>query len=137
MAGQYTAVRKYGKIRICALISGTHGMLPPMPRQISVDDLARALATAQPLFLLDVRQPWEHETAALPNSVLIPLNELDDRWQEIPTATDALVVAYCHHGIRSLNAAAFLESQGITAVASLAGGIDAWSQRIDPNIPRY
>jgi rhodanese-related sulfurtransferase len=108
-----------------------------MPRQITVDQLARMLAAAEPVKLLDVRQPWEHDIAALPGSLLIPLPELEDRWSEVDPEPPALIVAYCHHGVRSLDAAAFLETKGVGSIASLAGGIDAWSQRIDPKIPRY
>lgn len=108
-----------------------------MPRQITVEELARMRVAGQPLFLLDVRQPWENETAALPDSALIPLDELDERAGEVAPPPGTLVVAYCHHGVRSLGAAAILESQGVADVVSLAGGIDAWSLRIDPSVPRY
>ncbi|MEP6654947.1 MAG: rhodanese-like domain-containing protein [Myxococcales bacterium] len=108
-----------------------------MPRQITVDELARMLTEGAPLILLDVRQPWEHEMARLPDSLLIPLPELGDRAAEVAPPAGTLVVAYCHHGVRSLGAAAFLEAHGVNDVASLAGGIDAWSRHIDPAIPRY
>jgi rhodanese-related sulfurtransferase len=114
-----------------------------MPRQITVEELAAlcggALPPAPPPFLLDVRQPWENETCALAGSVLIPLPELEERWAEVQAAAPAgaLIVAYCHHGVRSLSAAALLEDRGVGPVASLAGGIDAWSRRIDPTLPRY
>jgi adenylyltransferase/sulfurtransferase len=85
---------------------------------------------------VDVRQPWEHETCALPGSVLIPLDELPARLDEVTPPKDALVVAYCHHGVRSLSAAVLLERAGIAAF-SLAGGIDAWSRDVDPLLPRY
>jgi rhodanese-related sulfurtransferase len=89
------------------------------------------------ILLVDVRQPWEHELAALPDDVLIPLDQLAERADELEPAADTLVVTYCHHGIRSLNAAAILERLGHARVASLAGGIDAWSQLVDPTVPRY
>ncbi|HEY4184133.1 MAG TPA: rhodanese-like domain-containing protein [Polyangia bacterium] len=112
-----------------------------MPRQISVEELARLRATSGPPLLLDVRQPWENETAALADSLLIPLPELDERWPEVQTVTQArpgvLIVAYCHHGVRSLSAAVILEANGVGPVVSLAGGIDAWSRAVDPSIPRY
>jgi rhodanese-related sulfurtransferase len=108
-----------------------------MPRQISVAELASMLATGQPVLLVDVRQPWEHETVALPASLLIPLPELEERWAEAEPAAPALIVTYCHHGVRSLGAAALLEARGLGPVASLRGGIDAWSQEIDPQLPRY
>jgi adenylyltransferase/sulfurtransferase len=106
-------------------------------QQITVRDLARKMAGGEPVFLLDVRQPWEHETAALPGSVLIPLNELPARVGEVRPPDGTLVVVYCHHGIRSLSGAAFLEQAAVRPVASLAGGIDAWARLVDPGVPRY
>jgi len=96
-------------------------------------------AAGDAVFLVDVRQPWENETAALPDSLLVPLGELGDRWSEVASAAPAgaLIVAYCHHGVRSLSGAAILAGNGIGPVASLAGGIDAWSLRIDPSLRRY
>jgi rhodanese-related sulfurtransferase len=89
------------------------------------------------IYLVDVRQPWEHDLARLPDDILVPLDELAERADEITPPTGALVVAYCHHGIRSLNAAAILMQLGHANVASLAGGIDAWSQLVDPSVARY
>ncbi len=107
-----------------------------MVQQIAVTELEQKLQAGEPVYLLDVREPWEHEVAAIPNSVLIPLGELLARKTEIQPPAGALVVAYCHHGIRSLSAAALLERLGVPA-ASLAGGIDAWSLAIDAHVPRY
>jgi rhodanese-related sulfurtransferase len=106
-------------------------------RQLQVHELAEKLRAGDPVLLLDVRQPWEHEAAALPDSVLIPLNELPARVGEVRPPDGALVVVYCHHGVRSLSGAAVLQRAGLTDVASLAGGIDAWSLEIDPHVPRY
>jgi rhodanese-related sulfurtransferase len=108
-----------------------------MPREIDVESLAAKLKAGEPMMLLDVRQSWEHETAALPASLLIPLNELTRRVGEVKPADGTMVVVYCHHGVRSLSGAAVLERAGIGNVVSLAGGIDAWSLRIDPSVPRY
>jgi len=94
-----------------------------------------------PIYLVDVRQPWEHDLVSLPNmgagEVLVPLDQLAERHDEIAPPADALVVTYCHHGVRSINAAVMLERIGHARVASLHGGIDAWSQLIDPSLPRY
>jgi adenylyltransferase/sulfurtransferase len=106
-------------------------------REISVEELAQELAAGQPVILLDVRQPAEHATAALPGSVLVPLNELASRAGELDVPAGATVVVYCHHGIRSRSAALLLERLGFHDVASLAGGIDTWSLRVDPRVPRY
>jgi len=108
-----------------------------MVRHISARELARKLSERESIVLLDVRQPWENEIAALPDSVLIPLNELPERTDELNPPPGALIVAYCHHGIRSLSAAAILERLGHANVASLDGGIEAWSRDIDRSMPRY
>ena len=108
-----------------------------MVQQIGVRELEERRKAKHALFLLDVRQPWEHETAALPGSVLIPLDELPSRADEIEVPEGVTIVAYCHHGVRSLSAAAILERAGFTDVVSLRGGIDAWSIHVDPSVPRY
>jgi rhodanese-related sulfurtransferase len=108
-----------------------------MIRQMSVQDLARRLQGGERVHLLDVRQPWEHELVALPESQLIPLGELVQRLDEIQPEPGLPVVVYCHHGIRSLSGAALLQTAGFPEVYSLAGGIDAWSLLIDPRLPRY
>lgn len=106
-------------------------------KEIHVRALAAKLEAGEPVYLVDVRQPWEHERAALPGSRLIPLAELVGRASEVQPPEGALVVVYCHHGIRSRTGAQILERAGISPVASLAGGIDAWSALVDPRVPRY
>jgi rhodanese-related sulfurtransferase len=103
--------------------------------QIQPTELQALLDSGRPVVLLDVRQPEEHAFCALPGSVLIPLGELMVRVEEVQPE-GALVVVYCHHGVRSLSGAAILQRAGIEA-ASLAGGIDRWSQTVDPSVPRY
>jgi len=107
-------------------------------REITVQELSRMLGEGENLYLLDVRQPWEHDTAALPGSTLVPLDEIHQHADEIQPPEGALVVCYCHHGIRSMSAASILEHQlGFENVVSLRGGIDAWSKQIDPKVPLY
>lgn len=106
-------------------------------QQIKPRDLAAKLEEGHAIYLVDVRQPWENELAALPDSVLIPLNDLLARRDEIEPPQDSLVIVYCHHGIRSLSGAALLGRMGFENVFSLAGGIDAWSLQVDPKMPRY
>jgi rhodanese-related sulfurtransferase len=108
-----------------------------MPRQIHPEALAQKLAAGEPVYLLDVREPWEHAQSRLPDSTLIPLGELPQRIDEVEPPAGVPVIVYCHHGIRSLSGAAILESKGFSEAYSLAGGIDAWSQLIDPSVPRY
>jgi rhodanese-related sulfurtransferase len=97
---------------------------------------AQLLAPARRPLLLDVRTPEEHALVALPGSVLIPLQEFGQRVAELDALKGQSVVAYCHTGVRSLHAAAFLASRGVEAV-SLAGGIDRYAVEVDPSLPRY
>ena len=107
-----------------------------MVPQIQPDDVKHLLDAGERVVLLDVRQPEENAFCALPNSLLIPLGELSARVGELDR-TDDLVVVYCHHGIRSISGAALLAQAGFPNVASMAGGIDRWSQTVDPNVRRY
>ncbi len=84
--------------------------------------------------ILDVRQPSEHRAAALPRSILIPLDQLPARLFELDRARP--VAVYCHHGSRSFMALRFLQQAGFAQVAHRAGGIAAYS-RMDPSIPTY
>jgi len=85
--------------------------------------------------LLDVREPWEHQLCRIEGARLIPLGSLP---ASLPTLPDELeLVCYCHHGMRSLDAAAWLRVQGFEKAKSLAGGIERWSREIDPRVPRY
>lgn len=86
--------------------------------------------------LLDVRTPQEHALVALSGAVHVPLQEFAQRLGELDALKGKLVVAYCHSGMRSLQAAAFLASRGIEAM-SLAGGIDRYAVDVDPSLPRY
>ena len=93
------------------------------------------LDTAEPVVLLDVREPEEVALVRLSGSVHIPMGEIPGRLHELDP--DAQIVVYCHHGIRSANVAAYLAQRDFTDVANLAGGIDAWSLTVDPSLPRY
>ncbi|MDD2547672.1 MAG: rhodanese-like domain-containing protein [Burkholderiaceae bacterium] len=107
------------------------------PAQLN-DWLAGAPADHPPL-VLDVREPWELQTASVRAEgfelVAIPMGELSGRLAELdperPTA------CLCHHGARSLRVAAFLQHHGFAQVVNLSGGIEAWSLERDPSVPRY
>ncbi len=86
-------------------------------------------------FLLDVREPWEYALAKLDGSHLIPLGTLPQSLAKLGCNTE--IVTYCHHGMRSADAAGFLLQQGYTSVKNLVGGIDAWSVQVDPSMSRY
>ena len=103
-------------------------------RNLSPEELKPLLDQSQ-VQLLDVRQPEELEIARIEGALHIPLNQLPARLGELDPAQT--IVAVCHHGVRSEMAGRLLERNGFTHIAHLSGGIDAWSQDIDPNIPRY
>jgi rhodanese-related sulfurtransferase len=92
----------------------------------------------QPL-VLDVREPWELQTASVSAAgfelLAIPMNTIPGRLAEVPQ--DRPIACLCHHGGRSQRVAMFLEQQGYTNVANIAGGIEAWARERDPGVPRY
>ena len=107
--------------------------------QLPACELPALCASPRPPVLLDVREPWEVALAPLAfagASVLaIPMQQLPSRVAELPAAR--AVVCVCHHGVRSLHVAGWLERAGFADVYNLAGGIDAWSREVDPAVPRY
>ena len=86
--------------------------------------------------LLDVREPWEVQTARIAGSVLIPMGEVPARAHQELDPEEHIVVV-CHHGMRSLNVTQWLRQQGFEKVQSMRGGIDQWSRTIDPKVPLY
>jgi rhodanese-related sulfurtransferase len=86
--------------------------------------------------LLDVREPWEFQTARLPDSLLMPMGDITSR-AHAELDPDAHIVVICHHGQRSLSVAMWLRREGFERAQSLAGGIDAWSRTIDAGVPLY
>lgn len=85
--------------------------------------------------VVDVREAHELEIARLPGCVHLPLSQLPERWPEIKELKHVVLV--CHHGMRSARAAQFLEKNGLSDLAHLGGGLDAWAVEIDPEMPRY
>lgn len=110
----------------------------PWVREITPDQLAARLAgpAEQRPVLLDVRWPQENHFVALPGSILIPLDELEQRVGELDPFREREVIVYCHHGVRSQTGAAICTAHGLNA-ASLQGGIHLWACDIDPTLPRY
>lgn len=103
-------------------------------QEISVEALKQKLDNGEKPFLLDVREPVEHQIANI-GGLLIPLRLVPSRIGELDANQE--IIVYCHTGNRSGRAVAFLQDQGFKNVKNLVGGIEAWSRRIDPKIPRY
>ncbi|HEX7045621.1 MAG TPA: rhodanese-like domain-containing protein [Burkholderiales bacterium] len=93
------------------------------------------LVRPAPPVVLDVREPWEVEICALPGSTCIPMAEIPGRIDELPR--DRPIVVVCHHGMRSLQVARYLDARGFAPLYNLTGGIDAWARDVDPGVVRY
>ena len=104
-------------------------------KELSVADLARWRSEGKDFVLLDVREPYEIQAAAIPGSVAIPMREIPARIAELPREKPIAVI--CHHGGRSERVASFLSMQGFPDVANVDGGIDAYARTVDTSIPRY
>jgi adenylyltransferase/sulfurtransferase len=115
-------------------ISQIQPMPPPVP-EITVRDYKERLDADDAPFLLDVREPKEYEGANL-GGALIPLGELPDRLDEIADHRDDEVVVHCRSGARSAKAVELLRAEGFSDAKNLKGGIHAWSDEIDPSLPK-
>jgi rhodanese-related sulfurtransferase len=94
------------------------------------------LNAAETFTLLDVREPWETETAAIAGAKLMPMGDVPSRaHQELDP--DEQIVVVCHHGVRSMNVTVWLRQQGFEKAKSMRGGIDAWSRQVDGKVPMY
>lgn len=103
--------------------------------QITAKEVNERMERGEKLLLVDVREQWEYELCRIPGAKLIPLGAIPANLNALMDADD--VICYCHHGMRSLDAAAWLRKQGVEGAKSMAGGIERWSAEIDPSVPRY
>lgn len=107
-----------------------------MVKELSVTELKalRDAAGAVPL-VLDVRESWELAIARLSGSLDIPMNEIPDRLGDIPRNCQINVL--CRSGARSLRVAHYLEQNGFGPITNVTGGILAWSNEVDADVPQY
>jgi rhodanese-related sulfurtransferase len=108
-----------------------------MIHQIHPSEVKAKLDAGESVVLIDCRQPEEYAHCRIEGGMLIPLGEMQRRAGEVDAPAGSLVVVYCHHGVRSISGAMMLQTAGIENVASMSGGIEAWSLLIDPEVPRY
>jgi monothiol glutaredoxin len=99
-----------------------------------VPELKQRLDGGERFEFIDVRTPEERATASIPGTTLIN-EDVARRLEALPR--DSMLVFHCHHGGRSQAAAEHFAALGFTNVYNVVGGIDAWSQEIDPEVPRY
>ncbi|MHB1936908.1 MAG: molybdopterin-synthase adenylyltransferase MoeB [Acidobacteriaceae bacterium] len=102
--------------------------------QMQPEDLKRRVDAGEDLFVLDVREPYEFAIAEM-GGRLIPLNDLPQRVGDLDPNRE--IVVHCKAGGRSQKAAEFLAQNGFKKIHNLAGGINAWSEKVDPKVPKY
>ena len=103
--------------------------------EITASELKRKIDRQEKFVLIDVREPSEFKINRISGAKLIPLGSMPERVHELDSADE--IVVHCHFGGRSAKAVEFLQKAGFKKVRNLVGGIDAWSQDVDPNCPRY
>jgi len=103
--------------------------------EITPTELKKKLDAGEKLLLIDVREPWEYQTCRIEGAKLIPMRTIPANLQSLDV--EEPVICYCHHGMRSLDVAVWLQKQGVESARSLTGGIEKWSAEIDPKVPRY
>jgi rhodanese-related sulfurtransferase len=103
--------------------------------EVTPHEVSEKLERGEEFLFVDVREKWEFETSRIEGAVLIPLREIPASLQRLAVARE--IVFFCHHGVRSLDAAAWVRSQGIKGARSMSGGIDRWTTEVDPGVPRY
>jgi rhodanese-related sulfurtransferase len=103
--------------------------------EIAPRDVKDLLTRSEKLFFVDVREKWEYDTSRIEGATLIPMREIPANLARLEEAGE--VVLFCHNGMRSLDAAAWLRSQGVESARSMAGGIDRWAVEVDSKVPRY
>ena len=105
-----------------------------IPR-MSAHELKQKMDAREPFELIDVRETYEYEIARIDGARLIPLGEIAERADEL--RRDRPIVFHCHSGRRSAEAVRLLQQRGFGNIYNLEGGIDAWSDQIDPGVPKY
>ena len=112
-------------------------ILPFDPEEYTVfpNELKQMIDSDRDFILLDVREEWEYQLVHIEGAVSIPLGELPRRSRELSPVDE--IIVYCHHGMRSLDAAYLLQQLGFKSVLSVVGGIDRWASEVDQNLQRY
>ncbi|MFZ1919797.1 MAG: rhodanese-like domain-containing protein [Terriglobales bacterium] len=107
-----------------------------MEFEISAGQVKALQKSGDPFTLLDVREPWEYETARLEGAKHIPMGDIPTR-APLELDPNEQIVVMCHHGVRSLTVTNWLRQQGFEKVQSMRGGIDGWARTVDPKVPLY
>ncbi|MBE2283437.1 MAG: rhodanese [Prosthecobacter sp.] len=114
-------------------------MTPDTPIEISPTDVSYLLGRPGPRTcrIIDCREESEWQVCRLPEAQLVPLSRFGELAPQAFPNTQEHLIIYCHHGMRSLRAAQWLREYGFIHAQSMRGGIDAWADLVDPEMPRY
>ncbi len=107
----------------------------PVEGDIEPTEVKAKLDRGDRFVLIDVREPHEYQICNIPQAKLIPLGDLPKRVNELNSADE--IVAHCKSGMRSAKAVDFLKQAGFKKVRNMKGGILAWSDKVDPSVPKY
>ncbi len=112
--------------------------MPHLDRlEISPQDVKTKLDQKEDFVLLDCREQNEYDLVHIAPSRLVPMSELEQKVDELKDLQEKEIVVYCHHGRRSMMVTRWMLEHGFAHVKSMAGGIDRWSEEIDPALQRY
>jgi rhodanese-related sulfurtransferase len=106
-----------------------------VPLEIDIIEAARLLKTPAQAVLLDVREPYELKFCQVKGSLNIPIAQIPARLAELPR--DRRILAFCHHGWRSLQVTQYLRANNYQLVSNVTGGINAWAESVEPGMKRY
>ena len=121
--------------QFCGIPSQPSAAEAPFEGDIDPVEVKAKIDRHDPFVLIDVREPFEYKIGNIPYARLIPLGELPKRLSELNP--DAETVAHCKSGMRSAKAVALLKQAGFRKVRNMKGGILAWSDKVDPSVPKY
>ncbi len=109
--------------------------IPPI--EVDVYSVSQWLGSRSDFVLVDCREKTEYETCNIAGALLIPMSLIQSKLDELAKLTNKHIVVHCHHGGRSLRVANWLRQNGFPTAQSMAGGIEVWSDEIDPSVPKY
>ena len=121
--------------QFCGIRGEEHTPVQTGIPEITPVELKQKMDAHQPFVLIDVREPHEYQICRIPGSKLIPLGEVPTRMNELDSADE--IVVHCKSGMRSARAVELLMKSGFGKIHNLKGGILAWSDQVDPSVPKY
>ncbi|MGO8817815.1 MAG: molybdopterin-synthase adenylyltransferase MoeB [Terriglobia bacterium] len=121
--------------RFCGIRGEEHTPVQTGIPEITPAEVKKKMDAHEPFVLIDVREPHEYQICRIPGSKLIPLGEVPKRMNELNSADE--IVVHCKSGMRSAKAVDLLLKSGFLKIHNLKGGILAWSDQVDPSVPKY